>query len=74
MEERWTTHLFVRGSPYLDEDAVFAVKEGLVVDFAEVDAAVGGDGAQRSSTTEDGMDRPYRHADVEIVLVPAVVP
>jgi protocatechuate 3,4-dioxygenase beta subunit len=57
-----TTHLFVRGSPYLDADAVFAVKEGLVVDFVEVD----GD--------RDGLDRPYRHADVEVVLVPAAVP
>ena len=69
-----TTHLFVAGSPYLDADAVFAVKESLVVDFVEV----GGDEAQRSSTMEDaeapGMDRPYRHADVELVLVPAAVP
>jgi hydroxyquinol 1,2-dioxygenase len=57
-----TTHLFVAGSPYLDADAVFAVKEGLVVDFAPDDSE------------EDGMDRPFRHADVEVVLVPAVVP
>ncbi|WP_433783651.1 dioxygenase [Actinomycetospora sp. CA-101289] len=55
-----TTHLFVAGSPYLDQDAVFAVKGSLVVDFVEVDAPT------------EGLDRPHRHADVELVLVPAV--
>jgi hydroxyquinol 1,2-dioxygenase len=54
-----TTHLFVAGSPYLDQDAVFAVKSDLVVDFVEVDEDA------------EGLDRPYRHADVEVVLVPA---
>jgi protocatechuate 3,4-dioxygenase beta subunit len=28
-----TTHLFVKGDPYLDSDVVFGVKNGLVVDF-----------------------------------------
>ncbi len=28
-----TTHLFVKGDPYLDSDAVFGVKDSLVVDF-----------------------------------------
>ncbi|MEY9841767.1 hypothetical protein ABH941_007047 [Streptacidiphilus sp. EB103A] len=32
-----TTHIFVADGPYLDSDAVFAVKESLVVDFAQVD-------------------------------------
>jgi protocatechuate 3,4-dioxygenase beta subunit len=41
-----TTHVFVAGSPYLDSDAVFGVKESLVRDVPEVDdparaAAVG---------------------------------
>ena len=27
------THLFVKGAPYLDSDAVFAVKDSLIVDF-----------------------------------------
>jgi hydroxyquinol 1,2-dioxygenase len=31
--ETLTTHIFLAGSPYLDSDAVFAVKEGLVVEF-----------------------------------------
>ncbi len=29
------THLFVRGDPYLDSDAVFGVKDSLIVDFVE---------------------------------------
>ncbi|TDD69378.1 6-chlorohydroxyquinol-1,2-dioxygenase [Actinomadura darangshiensis] len=29
-----TTHVFVAGSPYLDSDAVFAVKQSLIVEFA----------------------------------------
>ena len=32
-----TTHIFVAGSDYLDSDAVFAVKQSLVQDFAETD-------------------------------------
>lgn len=31
--ERTTTHLFVAGDPYLDSDAVFGVKESLIVPF-----------------------------------------
>ena len=41
---------------------MFAVKPDLVVDFVEVDQVT------------EGMDRPYRHADVEVVLVPSGVP
>ena len=32
-----TTHLFVEGSPYIDSDAVFGVKESLVREFPVVD-------------------------------------
>jgi catechol 1,2-dioxygenase len=34
--ERLTTHIFVADSPYLDEDAVFGVKPGLVRGFPDV--------------------------------------
>jgi hydroxyquinol 1,2-dioxygenase len=34
-----TTHIFVAGDPYLDNDAVFAVKGSLIVDFARHDSA-----------------------------------
>jgi hydroxyquinol 1,2-dioxygenase len=39
-----TTHLFVKGDPYLDTDAVFAVKESLIVDFVEHPAGRAPDG------------------------------
>lgn len=32
-----TTHLFVKGDPYLDSDAVFGTKDSLVVDFVRCD-------------------------------------
>ena len=34
-----TTHLFVKGDPYLDSDAVFGTKDSLVVDFMRHDSA-----------------------------------
>lgn len=34
-----TTHLFVKGDPYLDSDAVFGTKDSLVVDFVPHDSA-----------------------------------
>jgi hydroxyquinol 1,2-dioxygenase len=37
--ERLVTHLFVRGDAYLDSDAVFAVKESLIVDWERVDSS-----------------------------------
>jgi hydroxyquinol 1,2-dioxygenase len=43
-----TTHLFVAGDPYLDTDAVFAVKESLIVDFV----------AHPPGPTPDGDDSP----------------
>lgn len=33
-----TTHLFVKGDPYLDSDAVFGTKDSLVVDFVQSDS------------------------------------
>jgi hydroxyquinol 1,2-dioxygenase len=33
-----TTHLFVKGDPYLDSDAVFGTKDSLVVDFIRYDS------------------------------------
>ncbi|MFJ6836227.1 intradiol ring-cleavage dioxygenase [Streptomyces sp. NPDC091209] len=55
-----TTHIFVAGSPYLDSDAVFAVKESLVQDFAETD--------DPSLAREFGVTNPFRHARFELVL------
>ena len=58
-----TTHVFVAGSAYLDSDAVFAVKQSLVRDFAEVDDA---DAAARY-----GLANPFRRARFDVVLQPA---
>ena len=58
-----TTHVFVAGSPYLDSDAVFAVKQSLVRDFAEV-----GDPGQAAAY---GVEAPFHHAQFDVVLQPA---
>ncbi len=58
-----TTHIFVAGSPYLDSDAVFGVKDSLVVDFPE----------SRDSTlaAQYDMPTPFRHAHIDIRLAKA---
>ena len=38
------THVFAAGDPYLDSDAVFGVKDSLVVEFAEHPAGTAPDG------------------------------
>ncbi len=57
-----TTHVFVAGSPYLDSDAVFGVKESLVRDFAVTD--------DPALAARCGLANPFRRVEVEIVLVP----
>ncbi len=56
-----TTHLFVADSPYIDSDAVFAVKSSLVVEFEHRDAAAG---------PAFGLDVPFRHAHCDLVVEP----
>jgi hydroxyquinol 1,2-dioxygenase len=58
-----TTHIFVAGSPYLDSDAVFAVKRSLVRDFERRD--------DPRTAAEHGIGNPFCHAHVELVLEPA---
>ncbi len=57
-----TTHLFVKGDPYLDSDAVFAVKESLIVDFV----------AHPPGPTPDGAAcaEPFCTATYDFRLVP----
>jgi catechol 1,2-dioxygenase len=57
-----TTHIFVAGGPYLGSDAVFAVKQSLVKDFAETD--------DPSLAREFDVANPFRHARFELVLEP----
>jgi hydroxyquinol 1,2-dioxygenase len=58
-----TTHIFVAGSPHLDSDAVFAVKQSLIREFAVVD-----DPGQAAAY---GVEAPFRHAHFDVVLQPA---
>lgn len=55
-----TTHVFVAGGPYLDSDAVFAVKPSLVREFALVD-----DAARAAAA---GLANPFRQVEFDIVL------
>ncbi|WP_238009960.1 dioxygenase [Dactylosporangium sp. AC04546] len=57
-----TTHAFVAGSPYLDSDAVFAVKPSLIRECALVDDPV------RAAAA--GLPNPFRHVEFDIVLRP----
>jgi hydroxyquinol 1,2-dioxygenase len=57
-----TTHAFVAGSPYLDSDAVFAVKQSLIREFTEVD--------DPGEAAAYGVDPPFRHARFDVVLQP----
>ncbi len=57
------THIFVAGSPHLADDAVFAVKPGLVVDFAERPG-----GAAPGGRVVDG---PWYEAAFDITLARA---
>jgi hydroxyquinol 1,2-dioxygenase len=61
-----TTHVFVAGSPYLDSDAVFAVKQRLIRDFATVD--------DPDQAATYGVKAPFRHAHFDVVLQPAAGP
>jgi len=56
------THIFIGGSPYLDSDAVFAVKESLIVDVAEID-----DPARAQSF---GLSAPFRYVPIDLTVMP----
>ncbi|MBC9731186.1 dioxygenase [Streptomyces sp. TRM68367] len=58
-----TTHIFVAGGAHLDSDAVFAVKQSLVHDFAPTD--------DPSLAREFGVATPFRHARFDLVLEPS---
>ncbi|MEU1542364.1 intradiol ring-cleavage dioxygenase [Actinacidiphila glaucinigra] len=55
-----TTHVFVQDSPYLESDAVFAVKKSLVQEFTEVD--------DQERAAGYGVANPFRLATFDIVL------
>ncbi|MET7683852.1 intradiol ring-cleavage dioxygenase [Streptomyces sp. NPDC005423] len=55
-----TTHIFVKGGDYLDSDAVLAVRESLVKDFARTE--------DPALAKEFGITGPFRHARFDLVL------
>jgi hydroxyquinol 1,2-dioxygenase len=57
-----TTHLFVGDSPFLDSDAVFGVRNSLIVDFEK----------HPPGTAPDGrvLDQPYYTAHYDFRLIP----
>jgi hydroxyquinol 1,2-dioxygenase len=56
------THLFVKGSPYLDSDAVFGVKDSLICEFPCHEEGVAPDGRR--------MSTPWRTLEYEFILGP----
>ena len=61
--EAVTTHLFVEDSPYLDSDAVFGVRDSLIVEFERHEPGTATDGRK--------MNEPYHVAHYDFRLVPA---
>lgn len=57
-----TTHAFVAGSPYIDSDAVFAVKGSLIIDFRWVD--------DEQEARRVGLPNPFRKANFDLKLAP----
>jgi catechol 1,2-dioxygenase len=58
-----TTHYFDRKSPYLDTDAVFGVKESLILDFEDND--------DQERASQLGVGNPFATATMDFVLVPS---
>jgi protocatechuate 3,4-dioxygenase beta subunit len=57
-----TTHIFVEGDPFLESDAVFGVKDSLIVPFIRRDDPPG--------AAQHGLANPYYSAEYDFVLVP----
>lgn len=58
--ETVVTHLFVKGDPYLDSDAVFGVKDSLVVDFKRSES--------QAEAQQLGLDAPFYRMSYDFVL------
>ena len=56
------THLFVRGDPYLESDAVFGVKDSLIVDFVRCES--------QDEARAVGLQAPFYRASYDFVLRP----
>jgi hydroxyquinol 1,2-dioxygenase len=58
-----TTHLFVKGDPYLDSDAVFGTKDSLVVDFIQHHS--------KEEAEAYHVSTPYYKVEYDFVLKPS---
>ncbi|WP_119353490.1 dioxygenase [Azohydromonas sediminis] len=58
-----TTHLFAADSPYLDSDAVFGVRDSLIVPYEKHAPGTAPDGRR--------MDRPFHTCQYDFTLAPA---
>jgi hydroxyquinol 1,2-dioxygenase len=58
-----TTHLFAADSPYLDSDAVFGVRDSLIIPYTRHEAGPAPDGRV--------LDKPFHTAHYDFVLVKA---
>jgi len=58
-----TTELFVRGNTYLDSDAVFGVRESLIVPFIRNDS--------KETAQQLNVSIPFYTVDYDFVLEPA---
>ena len=63
--ETLITHIFADGDPYLDSDAVFAVKDSLIREFTREPAGVAPDGTSRN--------RPWRKLTYNFGLRPLAI-
>lgn len=61
--ETVVTHLFVKGDPYLESDAVFGVKDSLIVDFKRSES--------QAEAQKLGLPAPFYSASYDFVLRPA---
>ena len=61
--ETLVTHIFTKGDPYLASDAVFGVKDSLIVDFAET--------SSREEAEKFGMQPPIFRGHYDFVLKPS---
>jgi hydroxyquinol 1,2-dioxygenase len=60
-----TTHLFVRGDPYLTSDAVFGTKDSLVVNFVRRDS--------EAEASQHGLHAPFYRVNYDFVLQPVAL-
>ncbi len=58
-----TTHLFAHDSPYLDSDAVFGVRDSLIVQYQQHEPGAAPDGRR--------MDKPWHSTSYDFVLAEA---